>query len=134
MKHARISGYLILITGVLHILLALVEGYPQFIEMARDGLINTVTVSSEREVAFWFLVTGVGFFLTGLLALGYERPLPASFGWGLLGLSLVATFLIPFSGFPLLVPQALYILVMSRRSARQNESDTDARNKRRYPS
>lgn len=116
MKHARISAYLLLITGVLHILLALYEDYPQFTAMARDGLVNTVLVSPEREVAFWYLVTGVGFVLTSLLAFGYERPLPASLGWGLLVFSVIGTVLIPLSGFVLLILQAIYILAVSNRS------------------
>ena len=51
-----------------------------------------------------------------LLALGFGRPLPASFGWALLTLSLIGTIFIPLSGFLLVIPQALYILVVSRQA------------------
>ena len=119
MKHARISAYFLLVTGSLHTLIGFVDGYPQLAAMARDGLFNTVTTSPEREAIFWFLVTGVALILTGLLALGFERPLPASFGWGLLALSVVGTVLLGPSGFLLVIPQALYILVVSRRTVQR---------------
>jgi predicted benzoate:H+ symporter BenE len=121
MKHARISGYLLLVTGFLHTLIGLVDGYPQLTEMARAGLVNSATTSPEREAIFWFLVCGVVLFLTGLLALGYDRPLPASFGWGLLALSIVGTLLLGPSGFLLVIPQALYVLVIAYRSARNRQ-------------
>lgn len=115
MKHARISGYLLLVTGLLHTLNGVVGGYSYLNAMARDGLIGTVSASPEREALFWFLIAGVALFLMGLLALGYDRPLPASFGWGLLVLSVLGAFMLGPSGFLLIIPQALYILVVSQR-------------------
>lgn len=113
MKNARISGYLLVITGLLHTLIGVVDGYSYLTAMTRSGLINTVTISPEREAIFWFLVTGVGLILSGLLALGYERPLPASFGWGLLALALVGTLMLGPSGFLLVIPQAIYVLIVA---------------------
>lgn len=124
MNHARISAYLLLVTGSLHTLIGVVYGYPQLVAMASEGLLNTVTVSPEREAIFWFLVTGVSLILTGLLALGYERPLPASFGWGLLVLSVVGTVVLGPSGFLLMIPQAIYSLVVSRRAVYRRASAT----------
>ncbi len=120
MRHARVSGYLLLTTGILHTLIGLVDGYPQLAAMARGGLVATAAASPEREAIFWFLVTGVALLLTGLLALGYERPLPASFGWGLLALSAVGSVLLGPSGFLLVIPQAVYILVVSRGISRHS--------------
>lgn len=119
MRHARISGYLLLVTGFLHTLIGVVAGYPYLAAMAEDGIISTVSASPEREAAFWFLVAGFGFLLSGLLALGYDRPLPASFGWVLLVLSVVGALLLGPSGFLLVIPQAVYILVVSRRTVYQ---------------
>lgn len=118
MRHARISGYLFLTTGLLHTLLGVVEGYPYLGAIVGDGIVSTVSASPERGAAFWFLVAGFGFILSGLLALGYDRPLPASFGWVLLVLSVVGKLLIFPSGFLLVIPQAVYILVASRRGGR----------------
>jgi Family of unknown function (DUF6463) len=124
MKHAHISGYLLLLTGFLHTLIGLVDGSPQLVAMAQDGFINTATASPEREAIFWFLVSGLALFLTGLLALGYDRPLPASFGWGLLLLGLAGAFMLGPSGFYLVIPQALYILVVAYRIPRKHQPGT----------
>ena len=115
MNHARTSAYLLIATGTLHTVTGLVDGFPQLAAMARDGLVATAARSSEREAIFWFIVTGVALVLTGLLALGYERPLPAAFGWGLLALSVAGTVVLGPSGFLLLIPQAVYVLAASRR-------------------
>lgn len=119
MKHARISGYLLLVTGLLHTLIGVVDGYPYLAAMVEDGFVNTVTASLERGVIFWFLVAGVGLILSGLLALGYERPLPASFGWGLLALAVVGALMLGPSGFLLAIPQALYVLIVAYRTPKR---------------
>jgi Family of unknown function (DUF6463) len=119
MKHTHISGYLLLLTGFLHTLIGLVDGYPRLIAMVQDGLINTATASPEREAIFWFLVCGLALILAGLLALGYDHPLPASFGWGLLLLSVVGALMLGPSGFFLVIPQAVYILVVAYQTIRK---------------
>jgi hypothetical protein len=124
MKHARISGYLLLVTGFLHSLIGIIDGYPQLLAIVQAGFVNTVTVSPEREAIFWFLVTGVALFLSGLLALGYDRPLPISFGWGLLAVSVIGALLLGPSGFLLVIPQAVYILVVAYRISRRQQGRT----------
>lgn len=119
MNHARISGYLLLATGLLHTSLGVVGGYSYLSAMVREGLIGTVAGSFERQALFWFLVTGVSLLLIGLLALGYNRPLPASFGWALLVLGVLGTLMLGPSGFLLLIPQAIYILVVSQRAPKR---------------
>lgn len=122
MRHARLSGYLLLVTGSLHTLLGIMSFSPQLSEMAREGVIGTAETSVERALALWFLVAGVGLILMGLLALGYREPLPAAFGWGLLALSVGGILLTPVSGFWLLVPQALYVLITAYRAASGSHS------------
>ncbi len=114
-RQAHLSGYLLLITGSLHTLLGVVRGYSQLLEMTRAGLVGTGNVSTERALTLWFLIAGVGIILMGLLALGYQEPLPAGFGWGLLALSLLGVLPFPTSGFWLLIPQALFVLVVAYR-------------------
>lgn len=58
MKHARISGYLLVITGLLHTLIGVVDGYPYLTAMTRSSLINTVTtlpspLSGRLSSGFW---------------------------------------------------------------------------------
>jgi hypothetical protein len=73
------------------------------------------------ESAIWFCVSGVALFLLGQLAHRIESRegrLPAYLGWELLALSLVFGWMIPQSGFlPILLPQAVFMIVRKRRTA-----------------
>lgn len=113
---ARLSGYLLIVTGSLHTLFGLVSGYPWLDEMVQEGVVGTAGASTERQYLVWFLVAGVGLILMGVLALGYREALPAGFGWGLLALSVLGVLLLPTSGFWLLIPQALFALATAYRT------------------
>lgn len=115
MNHAQISGFLLVTTGCLHTLIGVLDGNPLLAAMLGEGLVGTVTASLERQLLFWFLVSGAALILMGLLALGYDRALPASFGWGLLLLSVVGSLVLGPSGFLLIIPQAIYVLVVAYR-------------------
>ena len=118
MKHARISGILLVLTGILHTLIGAVDGYPLLGAMLREGSIGAAAASVERQMLIWFLVSGLALILLGMLALGYQKILPVSFGWGLLLLSVVGVLALGPSGFLLIVPQAVYILVVAYRRKR----------------
>lgn len=115
MNHARFSGILLIVTGCLHTLIGLIDGYPLLGDMLQEGVVGTATASVERQMLFWFLVTGFVIILTGVLALGYTVALPASFGWGLLLLSVVGALVLGPSGFLLIIPQAVYMLIVAHR-------------------
>lgn len=113
-RHDRVSGWLLLATGITHSVIGLVAGRAALAGMASDGFWMAALVSEDRQRVMWFLMAGCMFLLSGSLALQFGRPLPASFGW-LLGV--VAVFgAVTFgpSGFFLVIPQALYILIVSR--------------------
>lgn len=111
MSHAQISAYLLIATGIIHATLGAVKGFPELKGIAQDGLIATANRSPERRAVFWFIVAGLALVLTGFLALGYERSLPRSFGWGLLFLGVAGTIVLGPSGFVLIIPQSVYILL-----------------------
>ncbi len=125
-RSARISGGLLLATGALHTLIGVAAGAELFRAMLAEGVLRTVT-GSEREAAFWFTVTGVSLLLTGGLAVGYGRSLPAGFGWGLLGLSVTGALFLGGSGFVLVLPQALYILLSARSNRRVTSGERGER-------
>lgn len=117
MNHARISGWLLIVTGLLHFGTGLAAGWTEFVGMAREGLWLEAMSTPERRFATWFTLASGAFLLPGVLALSSERPLPASFGWALLVFSVFGGVLFGPSGFLLVVPQAIYILVVAGRAA-----------------
>ncbi len=122
MSHARISGWLLVATGVLHTVLGLVRGRADLVAMLNEGLWRTALVSGERQQVVWFLMAGGMFLLSGLLALKFDRELPRSFGWMLAFIAVLGALVFGPSGFFLVIPQAIYILMVPRgteeRSAR----------------
>ncbi len=74
---------------------------------------NAVDPYVDRNMVFWFLVTGLVFVLLGALVDWIEAqglPLPRRLGWGLLALVALGGFCMPVSGFWLFVPAAIAAL------------------------
>lgn len=113
--HAKISGWLLVITGVLHVGTGIVSEGSVLAGMIRDGLWLSAIGSPERQFAAWFTFAGLGFMLMGLLCLDRERPLSATFGWALALVAVLGAVLFGGSGFTLLLPQAVYIFVIAYR-------------------
>ena len=109
----RRSAYLLIATGIIHNLVGLGVGFQVLAEMLQEGLFNTVHLQFDREAIFWFLFSGFAMMLWGVLLLSMER-IPALFSWSLLGLSVLGAFIMPASGFWLVIPQAIYLLYQSR--------------------
>jgi hypothetical protein len=118
----RLSGPLLMATGVLDLLYVFVFHFGQLAAISRDGFFGAVEVDPvqlDREVAFWHLVFGVTIVILGGVihwAQGRTGTLPAFLGWSLLALSLFGAILVPVSGFWLVVPQAVLVLVVARRA------------------
>lgn len=108
------SGWLLIATGVAHTLIGVAGGRAELAGMARDGVWRAALASQDRQQVTWFLMAGCMFLLSGLLALRFGRPLPSSFGWALGLVAVVGTALFGASGFLLVIPQAIYILIVSR--------------------
>lgn len=79
-----------------------------------EGVYNTVDGHQDREVAFWFLVCGLFWFLFGGLIDTLENrgfAFPAFLGFGLLALAAFCALLMPVSGFWLLFVPAFGMLL-----------------------
>ncbi len=119
----RLSGPLLLATGVLDLLYVLVFHSRQLAAIAGDGFFGAVELDPsrlDREVAFWHLTFGaMVVILGGLVHWTQSRTgiLPAFLGWSLLALGLFGAILVPVSGFWLILPQAVMMLVVVRREA-----------------
>lgn len=119
----RLSGPLLMATGVLDLLYVLVFHFRQLAAIAGDGFFGAVELDPfqlDREVAFWHLTFGaMVFILGGLVHWTQSRTgtLPAFLGWSLLALGLFGAVLVPVSGFWLVLAQAVMMLAVARREA-----------------
>ena len=116
----RLSGPLLMATGVLDLLYVLVFHFRQLAAIAGDGFFGAVELHPsqlDRETAFWHLTFGaMVVILGGLVHWTQSRTgtLPAFLGWSLLALGLFGAILVPVSGFWLVLPQAVMMLVVAR--------------------
>jgi len=121
----RLSGPLLVATGVLDVLYVLVFQSRQIAAVAQDGFFNAVDPNVaystfDRETAFWHVAFGsMAVNLGGLIHWSQKRTgtLPSFLGWSLLALGAVAVFLMPVSGFWVVLPQAVMMIVVARRGA-----------------
>lgn len=112
----KLSGRLLILTGVIHNVVGLLMGYPYLLEMWQAGLWNSVDPHMSRMVIFWFLFSGFLLIMLGQMVTHYNHPVPKEFSWSLLVLSVLGSFMMPVSGLWLLIPQALYLLWPSKKS------------------
>jgi hypothetical protein len=126
------SGRLLVATGVLHNAVGVAAGsgaLPQaglpprnlFKDIWRDGAIAAIEPDPARMALFWFLMFGCVLMAWGAQIHSAERaraPLPTWSGFSLLGLGLIGVALVPVSGFWLVLPQALWMLLKSHRATR----------------
>lgn len=119
----RLSGPLLMATGVLDLLYVLVFHFRQLAAIAGDGFFGAVEFDPsqlDRETAFWHLTFGaMVVILGGLVHWTQSRTgtLPSFLGCSLLALGLFGAILVPVSGFWLVLPQAVIMLVVAWREA-----------------
>ncbi len=112
-RSSRISGYLLIGTGVIHNLVGLILGYSVLVTIGKAGIVNSVDGHFDRMAVFWFLFSGFGIMMCGDLLMRMKTT-PPTFAWSLLTLSLLGVVMIPISGFWIVIPQAVYMLVAKR--------------------
>lgn len=112
----RWIGRWILVVGVLHALLGFGIYIFSVIAVVREGLWDTVSLVQGRPLAFWFIAAGFLVALVGALTNWIEVRMepPRFLGWTLLGFAVAGIVMMPVSGFWLLLPPAV-ALVMKRR-------------------
>ncbi len=119
----RLSGPLLMATGVLDLLYVLVFHSRQLAAIAQDGFFDAVELHPaqlDQETAFWHLTFWATVLILGALvhwAQARTGNLPAFLGWSLLALGAVGAVLMPVSGFWAVLPQAVMMLVVVRRGA-----------------
>lgn len=109
------KGRWLLTVALLHTVAAAVLFAPQWQALWQRGVFNAVAGDAHMGNAIWFLLFGA---VLGLLAwevTALERSQPAvalrPMGWCLLALVLAGVVLMPVSGFWLVLPPAIAMLV-----------------------
>lgn len=116
MKHMKpwIGRWLIAVS-VVHTVFAVAVFGDVLASMARRGFFNSVGNDPLTGAVAWFGLFGALLFICGLAASALEKALtagpPRSIGWSLLALGTVGVTLMPASGFWLVFPPAIAILV-----------------------
>ncbi len=119
----RLSGPLLMATGVLDLLVCLLLYPGPLAAIAQDGFFNAVELDPaqlDRETAFWHVTFGTTVLILGGLvhwAQARTGTLPAFLGWSLLAFGLFGGTLVPVSGFWVVLPQAVLMLVVARQGA-----------------
>lgn len=83
--------------------------------IARRGVFNTVGADPMTGAVAWFVLFGAMLFICGLAVAALEASspgrLPRSLGWALLAMAVVGITLMPASGFWLVFPPAIAVLL-----------------------
>jgi hypothetical protein len=107
-------GDVITTIGLLHLVVAPAV-YPDSLRsILEGGVLGSIdaepAVKDLRSTGFWYVTAGLTLVVVGVTATNHEqvvgRP-PGATAWGLLGLSMFGTALMPVSGFPLLSVPAM---------------------------
>lgn len=129
MKLWKYSGTFLSVTGVIHIIYAMIQNWSTYEDLFSEGLINSIGDNAQRALSFWFFLIGVLLIMFGQSLQHHikkqKKPAPLSLGYALLFFSAFGCFIIPLSGFWLFIPQALIIILAKRE---HNESNTIRQN------
>ena len=135
MKIKKISGYLLLILGFLHVALGVVSGWPQVKAIFAYGIWNALGQQSQAacinnlvcmqlNAIWWFISVGLMIIVFGALCIWIERTLqrsiPAFIGWLLFIISALSAVIIPASGFWLVMAIAVYMIISNRTNHETN--------------
>lgn len=120
MNISRNSGYLLIGTGVIHNLIGFVMCKDVLLRILNSGVVNSINTEMDRNAVFWFLFSGFMMMILGKLMQDYskhsQKPLPVSLGYYLLVLTVVGCVMMPVSGFWIVLPQAVLIIVGGRKA------------------
>jgi len=89
--------------------------------IVKRGVFNTVGTDPQTAAVAWFVLFGAMLFVCGLAIAALEKSsssrFPKSIGWSLLAIGVVGVTLMPVSGFWLVFPPAIAVLVKNAKLA-----------------
>jgi hypothetical protein len=112
----KVSGYWLIAVSITHGLGDILYYLEPWSDVLRDGIFNTIDPYFDRGTAFWMLMVSPLLFTLGRLCCWAQENrvrLPAFIGWNLLIISVFGAFLMPISGFWLLIPPSILTIVAS---------------------
>ncbi len=119
----RWIGRWLIAVSILHVIFAIVVFRKVFAPVVERGLVNAVGADPLTQLAVWFILFGAVLFLCGVSIDALERAssnhVPKLIGWSLLGLGAIGAALLPMSGFWLVLPPAIAVLVRKPIASRQ---------------
>jgi hypothetical protein len=114
----RWIGRWIIGTSTIHTVFAFAVYSEIWLKIIHNGVFNTVKGDPAIGAPVLFLLWGLLFYAFGFTIDALEKrgitPLPKSLGWGLLLNAIIAVVLIPVSGFWLLFPPAVAVIISNR--------------------
>lgn len=117
----RWKGRFLIGNGIFHGVLGIILFVHPLYAIAQAGVWNSLGLDPLHHLAFWFMIDSIWSILLGLLADWVEGQnqglLPQSLGWGVLMLAVIGIMIMPISGFWLLLPVAIGILVQTKSEA-----------------
>jgi hypothetical protein len=102
----RWIGKSVLVIGIVHTIYGFIVFRGIIAGLGRELLLNTVDGQPDREAAFWFLFSGfLLLIIAGLIQWVEQRQfaLPLFLKWSFLAITLLGCFIMPKSGFWLLI-------------------------------
>ena len=106
----RWLGAWLMVVGILHVAYGLTKFREGFGAILDHGLWNTLPGHPDRELGFWFVMSGWGMLFGGGLLHrleGSESGLPRWVGWALLVPAVLGIVVEPATGFWALLPPAI---------------------------
>ena len=109
-------GKSIFAIGIIHSIFGFVVFHSTIGILLGEGLFNTVNQQPDRGAVFWFLFTGFALLIVGALVNWIERTqaaLPSFLSWSFLAFTAAGAFIMPISGFWLLLVPTVGLFVRS---------------------
>lgn len=118
------KGIWIIVVALLHTLFGISSFTKELQEIGQQGFINGIS-NIEQSLAAWFLLFGCLLFVIGLLVLSIEKhgqAVPKTIAIVLLVINCLGVTLMPASGFWLLFPPLLAMLIYNENSVGRADS------------
>jgi Family of unknown function (DUF6463) len=113
----KVSGYWLIAISLIHGLSDILYYFEPWSDIFRNGVFNAIDPYLDRGTAFWMLMFSPLIFALGQLccwAQEHNVILPVFIGWNLLITSAVGAFMMPISGFWLLIPPSILMIISSQ--------------------